>query len=99
MSKAIQQNKEQFWREHIQRQEQLGLSAPAYCRREGLVTAQMGYWRKKLYGASKSKSRLESSGFSEVQIVENPCSTGGYSKRYPDPQWVAEFLVHLWRQR
>ncbi len=99
MSKAIQQSKEQFWRDHIQNKEQLGLSANAYCREMGLVTTQMRYWQRKLYGAALPSFSSGSLGFSEVQIVEKPCSTGGSSEGYPDPQWVAEFLVHLWRQR
>ena len=99
MSKTIQQSKEQFWREHIQNKEQLGLSANAYCREMGLVTTQMRYWQRKLYGAALPSFSSGSLGFSEVHVVEESSSGDRGSGGCPDPQWVAEFLVHLWRQR
>ena len=51
--------REQFWREHIDRWQESGLTKSAYCRQEDLKLHQMSYWCQKLVA---TKQQLPSAG-------------------------------------
>lgn len=37
-----------FWQEHLAQWQASGMSQVAYCRQQGLMLAQFGYWKKRL---------------------------------------------------
>ncbi len=43
---------ESFWRDHLARFEDSGLSRAAYCRQHRLPTHSFDYWRRRLVGSS-----------------------------------------------
>jgi len=52
----IQEEKKQFWQDHIEAWERSGLNQSQYCRRQGLNKDAYFYWKKKLSQDSSSLS-------------------------------------------
>ena len=52
----IQEEKKQFWQDHIQAWSRSGLNQSEYCRRQGLNKDAYFYWKKKLSQDSSSLS-------------------------------------------
>lgn len=61
--------REQFWREHVSRWRQSGLSQSGYCRREGLKLHQLTYWRKKVDRSESEVTSGSMSGFVPVRVL------------------------------
>ena len=85
---------EAFWRDHLARFEDSGLSRAAYCRQHRLATHSFDYWRRRL-GAAPSRALVP-------VVVSAPSSVSGLQVRVGearlsmpasvDPTWLGRLL-------
>ena len=61
MTRKVNLQLRQQWRQRIQRQRKSGLSVAEFCRTEGVSSASFYTWRRKLQGESRSKSKRAAS--------------------------------------
>lgn len=90
-------SKEEYWREHIERQELSGKSISQYCRSEGVSSGSFEYWRKKIRKVQRGFVRIEPSGL-VVQAVRSSISIelrSGVVIRVPDVTTLAEVVKVL----
>lgn len=84
---------ESFWRDHLARFEDSGLSRAAYCRQHRLATHSFDYWRRRLAGCSSRAL---------VPVVVSECAGSGLDVQVGharlsvpssiDPVWLGRVL-------
>lgn len=62
------QEKQQFWQDHVAAWEQSGITQAEYCRRQGLNTKLFGYWKRKL-------CKKPAAGLTFVPVAIKPSET------------------------
>lgn len=87
---ATTQARQAHWREVLARQESSGLSAAAFCQREGIAPQTFYWWRTKLGGANRSCAREQSAAsFLDLGALPAPVAhderTAGFDLRLELP--------------
>lgn len=88
MKSASKFKREQFWRNHIQRQKTQGCGISSYCRWEGLSPYTFRYWQKKFEGQVQTRAFP---AFVPVEVMPEIAQ----SRQLPDPKWLAELILNL----
>lgn len=69
-------SKEEYWRDHLERQSAAGCSIRAYCHRHGLSEASFHYWRRREIAGGDDEQRdlpgSSTAGLIAVEIVGEP---------------------------
>ena len=87
-----------IWAERVARAKAHSGPVELFCRDEGISSASLGYWRRKLRKEVRpmpTTGKPVSSAFVPVKVL-NPESTTS-NLPLPDPRWVAEVILHLSR--
>jgi hypothetical protein len=87
--------KEQVWRGHLARAAKFSGSASAFCRSESLSIPAFQYWKQKLNPKNKNTAPALPA-FVRVQVEESVSHTRA-EVQLPDPRWVAEIILQLYR--
>ena len=85
------ENKLQFWRNHLAGVERYPGSIEAYCRSQGISGPALSYWRKKFGMGERSRSLVPAQSFVPVEIKRDDQFSGGL----PDPRWLADLILGL----
>lgn len=93
---------ESFWEKHVAQSEIFTGSAGTYCKAEGLVPQTFYRWRSRIKKRKSSRKEVVvKSPFVPVKVLAtSPATSKAVNEsvrisRLPDPQWVAEFILHL----
>lgn len=93
---STKQDKENYWRAHIEQAEKHPVSQMAYCREAGLEARKLYAARERIKaGAKKNRACKEDvhspSRFAAVSVKQ----PGIVGNSMLDPRWVAQFILHL----
>ena len=59
-----------FWREHLIRQQECGLSISQYCQQQGLALSSFSYWRARTKTKTKISKSLPLRSFAKVKLAD-----------------------------
>ena len=62
------EERQKFWRYHIEKAEQAGISVRRYCVAQGLCEASFYYWRQKFLRDGRAPAVVQSSRFTRIQV-------------------------------
>jgi hypothetical protein len=78
MAKARNANRQQYWREVIERQRASGQSIVGFCAKEGLSPASFHAWKRRFrLGPQREAGQEAAQTLVPVQIVSDPASCAG----------------------
>lgn len=85
--------KKALWRARLTKAAEYCGSEREFCKTEGISIHTFYYWKYKFEGESKNQG-LTIQPFAKIQIKKSHFETPP-SRAFPDPQWLAEFILHL----
>jgi hypothetical protein len=91
MSKA-RIEKQEYWRQYVERFKTYPGSIKSYCEVEGINHHTFQYWREKLSNQDKNKRLSEIAPFVSVCIDSDKSQA-----KLPDAKWLGEFACELIR--
>ena len=98
---SVKQDQETLWQEHLAQAESHPTSQMAYCREVGIEPRKLYAARERIKSRLKRRTPLKSkqSQFLPVTVAPTAASVQsmGRCTALPNPEWVAEVMLHLVR--
>ena len=100
--KELNQDKIEYWRNHLEQSKKYPEGIQAYCKANKLAISNYYKWRQRLLNLPPSKIILEKtkSPFLPVTIssaTEFEIQSYPQTKKIPDSRWVAEIITNVIR--
>ena len=100
--KELNQDKIEYWRNHIEQSKKYPEGIQAYCKANKLAPSNYYKWRQKLLNLPPSKITLKKpkSPFFPVTVscaTEFEIQSYPQTKKLPDTRWVAEIITNVIR--
>lgn len=97
--KTLNQDKLEYWRNHIEQSKQHPDSIQAYCEANNIATSVYYKWRQRVLNLRPSKviSKKVKSAFVPVVVSSSETQSYQRTKSLPDSKWVAEVITSVIR--
>jgi hypothetical protein len=84
--------REQYWRDHVAKALECPEGVETYCQAQGLSIYTFEGWKRRFAKREKAAvKKAELPRFLPVEIASKAKKNLGF----PDPKWLAEFILHL----
>jgi hypothetical protein len=85
MARAINGNRQRYWREVIERQQASGQSIVGFCSKEKLAPATFHAWKRRLWRPRREAEQRAAQALLPVQVVDAvPIGVGKLEVEWPD---------------
>ena len=100
--KKLNQDKIEYWRNHLEQSKIFPEAIQAYCKANKLATSNYYKWRQSLLNLPPAKINLKKpkSLFLPITVIpatEFELQTYPQTKKLPDSRWVAEIITNVIR--
>lgn len=98
--KALNQDKLEFWRSHIEQSKRHPEGIQAYCKVNNLATSNYYNWRHRILNLKPSKVPPKKSASPFIPVIVSSAEPEVRShpqRQLPDSRWVSEIIINVIR--